>query len=211
MTCSFDLICVSQVMTELATDGQDMPVAHHTHVGLDSTRTFMWLFMSVRSLFPATAESSGSLTSKFDFSEHPGPGMVPMDGSWMSSSTAPQACRSCLQGVLPRPWALPLVWALPTSSTLSITEILFFVNVFTPGQMQATVSGEQPLLCSNSHRAVAAPPSRQTAHFLQQKEKTREYLPPEGQRGAGRACGAITTSVHSLLSRGITLCSREVI
>ena len=79
MTCSFDLICVSvsQVMTELAMDGQDVPVAHHTHAGLDSTRTFMWLFMSGRSLFPATAESSGSLTSKFDFSEHPGPGMVP--------------------------------------------------------------------------------------------------------------------------------------
>lgn len=60
------------------------------------------LLVSGRSLLPAASDSSGSLTRKFDFSEHRSPDVVPgFSGQalilWMSSRTAPQAWRSCLQ------------------------------------------------------------------------------------------------------------------
>lgn len=53
-------------------------------------------------LFPAASNSSGSLTSKFEFSELPSPSTAPRFSGqalilWVSGWTAPQAWRSCLQ------------------------------------------------------------------------------------------------------------------
>lgn len=106
----FYLICVgvNVVMTALAAVGSWPPhrtlaVVGNAHTFIQAVHNRMHCGCWCRSLFPATAESSGSLTSKFDFAEHPGPGMVPSFSgqaliSWTSSRTAPQACRSCLQG-----------------------------------------------------------------------------------------------------------------
>lgn len=106
----FYLICVGEnlVMAVLAVGSSWLP--HHTWwvMAMPLFRLHMTecidasLLVSGRSRFPAASVSSGSLTRKFDFSQHPGPSIVPRFSRqslilWMSSRTTAQAWRRCLQ------------------------------------------------------------------------------------------------------------------
>lgn len=130
------------------------------------------LLVSGRSVFPTASGSSGSLTRKFDFSENPSPSMVPRFSGqalilWMSSRTAPQAWRSCLQ-----------VWSHyihePFHSPRFCPHLMHHplhrnweFHIFISWQMQAP----NHLICSHCYTQVSR------WHISYSKKKNKEYLP----------------------------------